>query len=101
MKIVPTNIQQHINRVDRQRSLAIGISCGVLAFWCAYRVIWSLYLTMTYNFLFGSLVFQIVLWGVIGVAAAVAATGFLTHYAKSAAVDTNDSAQDTTEGNTI
>jgi hypothetical protein len=101
MKIVPTPIQQHIDRVDRQRSLGIGISCGLLAFWSVYRVIWSLYLTMTYNFLFGSLVFQIVLWGVIGAAAGIAATGFLTHYTKTPAIATNDSAHDTTEGKTI
>ncbi|MBE1549970.1 inner membrane protein involved in colicin E2 resistance [Mycobacterium sp. OAS707] len=101
MKIVPTSIQQHVNRVDRQRSLAIGISCGLLAFWSAYRVIWSLYLTMTYNFLFGSLVFQIVLWGVIGAAAAIAATAFLTHYTAAPANDGNDRTEDTTEGKTI
>jgi inner membrane protein involved in colicin E2 resistance len=82
MKIVPTNIEQQINRVDRQPSLVIGIVCGLLAFWCLYRVLWSLYFAMTYDFLFGSLVFSIVLWGVIGVVAAIAATGFLTRYAR-------------------
>jgi inner membrane protein involved in colicin E2 resistance len=91
MKIVPNNIAQQINRVDRQPSLAIGISCGLLAFWSIYRVIWSLYLSMTYNFLFGSLVFQIVLWGVIGIVAAIAATGFLTRYAKAPTNDTKES----------
>jgi inner membrane protein involved in colicin E2 resistance len=101
MNIVPTSIQQHINRIDRQRSLAIGISCGIVAFWSIYRVIWSLYLTMTYSFLFGSLVFQIVLWGVIGAAAAIAATGFLTHYAKTPAIDTRDRTPDATDGKTI
>jgi inner membrane protein involved in colicin E2 resistance len=91
MKIVPNNIAQQINRVDRQPSLAIGISCGLLAFWSIYRVIWSLYLSMTYNFLFGSLVLQIVLWGVIGIVAAIAATGFLTRHAKAPTNDTNES----------
>lgn len=91
MKIVPTSIEQHINRVDRQRSLMIGISCGLLAFWSIYRVIWSLYLSMTYNFLFGSLVFQIVLWGLIGTVAAVAATAFLTRYAKTSTTGTDQS----------
>ncbi|MDT5354308.1 MAG: hypothetical protein QOJ56_2840 [Mycobacterium sp.] len=33
MKIVPTRIEQQINRVDRTRSLMIGISCGLLALW--------------------------------------------------------------------
>jgi membrane protein implicated in regulation of membrane protease activity len=101
MKIVPIGIQQHIDRVDRQRSLAIGISAVLLAFWSLYRVIWSLYLTMTYNFLFGSLVFQIVLWGVIGAVAVIAATGFLTHYTKTPAVHTNDRGQDPIEGKTL
>jgi inner membrane protein involved in colicin E2 resistance len=82
MKFLPPSIEEHIDRVDRNRSLIIGISTGLLAFWCIYRVLWSIYLSLTYDFLFGSLVFSIVLWGVIGVAAAIGATGFLTRYAK-------------------
>ncbi|MDT5089076.1 MAG: hypothetical protein QOG47_1783 [Mycobacterium sp.] len=82
MKFLPPSIEEHIDRVDRNRSLIIGISTGLLAFWCIYRVLWSIYLSLTYDFLFGSLVFSIVLWGAIGVAAAIAATGFLTRYAK-------------------
>jgi inner membrane protein involved in colicin E2 resistance len=82
MKFLPPSIEEHIDRVDRNRSLIIGITTGLLAFWCIYRVLWSIYLSLTYDFLFGSLVFSIVLWGVIGVAAAIAATGFLTRYAK-------------------
>jgi inner membrane protein involved in colicin E2 resistance len=93
MKVVPTSIERQINRVDRQRSLAIGVSCGLLVFWSIYRVIWSLYLSMTYNFLFGSLVFQTALWGVIGTVAAIAATGFLTRYAKAPTNDTTESNQ--------
>jgi inner membrane protein involved in colicin E2 resistance len=82
MKFLPPSIEEHIDRVDRNRSLIIGISTGLLAFWCIYRVLWSIYLSLTYDFLFGSLVFSIVLWGVIGVAAAIGATGFLMRYAK-------------------
>jgi hypothetical protein len=82
MKFLPPSIEEHIDRVDRNRSLIIGISTGLLAFWCIYRVLWSIYLSLTYDFPFGSLVFSIVLWGAIGVAAAIAATGFLTRYAK-------------------
>jgi inner membrane protein involved in colicin E2 resistance len=82
MKILPTNIEEQIDRVDRNRSLIIGIGAGLLAFWSLYRVLWSIYLSLTYDFLFGSLVFSIVLWGVVGVAATIAATGFLTRYAK-------------------
>jgi inner membrane protein involved in colicin E2 resistance len=82
MKILPANIEEQIDRVDRNRSLAIGIGSGVLALWCLYRVLWSIYLTTTYSFMFGSLVFAIVLWGAIGAVAAIAATGFLTRYAR-------------------
>lgn len=31
MKIVPASIEEQINRVDRQQSLYIGISTGLLA----------------------------------------------------------------------
>jgi inner membrane protein involved in colicin E2 resistance len=82
MKILPPNIEEQIDSVDRNRSLVIGISTGLLAFWCLYRVLWSIYLSVTYDFLFGSLVFSIVLWGVIGAVATIAATAFLTRYAK-------------------
>jgi hypothetical protein len=82
MKIVPTSIEEQINRVDRQRSLVIGISCGVLAAWSLFRLIWLLYIGMTFGWFLGSLVFQFVLWGVIGAVAMVAATGFMTRYTK-------------------
>jgi inner membrane protein involved in colicin E2 resistance len=82
MKILPANIEEQIDRIDRNRSLAIGIGSGVLALWCLYRVLWSLYLMMTYDFLFGSLLFGVVLWGVIGAVAAISAFGFLTRYAR-------------------
>ena len=71
MKILPPNVAQQIARVDRQKSLAIAIGSGLTALWCAYRVFWALYLSMTYSFVFGSLIFPVVLWGVIGVAAGV------------------------------
>ena len=80
MKLVPAALEQHVNRIDRQRALMIGISTGLVAFWSAYRVIWSLYLSLTYDFLFGSLVFQVVLWGVIGVAAGLTSAVFITRY---------------------
>jgi hypothetical protein len=79
MNIVPTAIEEQVNRVDRQRSRIIGISSAVLAAWCAYRLIWLVYLALTFGgFIGGSLVFSFVLWSVIGVAAAVAAVAFLT-----------------------
>ncbi|OBG55107.1 MULTISPECIES: hypothetical protein [unclassified Mycobacterium] len=82
MKIVPASIEDQINRVDRQRSLYIGLSAGAVALWSAYRLIWALYIGMTFGWLFGSMVFQLVLWGVIGTVSAVAAFGFLTRYSK-------------------
>ena len=82
MKIVPTSIEEQINRVDRQRSLYIGISAGALALWSAFRLIWTLYIGMTFGWFFGSMVFPFVFWGVIGTVAAVAAVGFLTRYTK-------------------
>jgi hypothetical protein len=77
MKIFPASIEQQINRVDQKRSRAIGIGLGVFAAWCVYRLIWTLYIGMTVGWFFGSLVFPFVLWGVLGVVAAVAAVGFL------------------------
>ncbi|MBW0015205.1 hypothetical protein [Mycobacterium sp.] len=80
MKLVPTPIEEQINRVDRQRSLYIGIAAGLIALWSVYRLIWALYIGMTFGWLFGSMVFSIVLWGVIGAVAGFAAVGFLTRY---------------------
>ena len=82
MKIVPTSIEEQISHVDRQRSLYIGISAGLVALWSVFRVIWVMYIGMTYGWFLGSMVFQLVLWGVIGAAAAVAATAFVTRYTK-------------------
>jgi hypothetical protein len=87
MKILPTSIEEQINRVDRTQALAIGIVSGVTALWCAYRLIWLFYTAVTFSSVGWSpvsLVFPLVLWGVIGVVAAVAAVGFLTRYAKGA-----------------
>jgi len=85
MKILPTRIEEQINRVDRNQSLAIGIASSVTALWCAYRLIWLFYTAVTFSSVGWSpvsLVFPLVLWGVIGVIAAVSAVGFLTRYAK-------------------
>jgi hypothetical protein len=80
MKLVPASIEQQINRVDPQRSLLIGISLGLVAAWSFFRLIWMLYISMTFGWFLGPLIFQFVLWGVIGSAAAVGAVGFLTRY---------------------
>ena len=85
MNIVPTNIAEQISRVDRTRSLAIGIASGVTALWCVYRLFWLFYTAVTFSSVGWSpvsLVFPLVLWGVIGVVAGVASFAFLTRYAK-------------------
>jgi hypothetical protein len=74
-----------INRVDPTRALAIGIASALTALWCGYRLIWLIYTATTLSSIGWSpvsLVFPFVLWGVIGVVAAIAAVGFLNHYAK-------------------
>jgi hypothetical protein len=85
MNIVPTRIQEQINRVDRTRALVIGISAGITALWSIYRLFWLLY-TATALSSVGwspvSLVFPFVLWGAIGVASGFVAIAFLVRYAK-------------------
>jgi hypothetical protein len=83
MKILPAAIEQHVNRFDRQQSRIIAISSGLVALWSAYRVFWALYLTLAYDFLFGTLVFQVAIWGVIGAVAAISAYAFYTRYTKA------------------
>jgi hypothetical protein len=85
MNIVPTRIQEQINRVDRTRSLAIGISAGLAALWCLYRLFWLVYTAATLSSVGWSpvsLVFPFVLWGVIGVAAVIVSAAFLLRYSK-------------------
>jgi hypothetical protein len=77
MITLPAAIEEQINRFDRQRSLVIGISNAVIAAWCAYRLIWLMYLAVTFSGFFGSLIFSFVIWGVIGIVAAAAAVIFL------------------------
>jgi uncharacterized membrane protein len=82
MKIVPARIEEQISRIDPTRSRVIGVSSAVLAAWCAYRLLWLVYLAATISSVGWSpvsLVFPFVLWGVIGVVAAIAAVGFLTN----------------------
>lgn len=80
MNIVPSGIAEQINRVDRQRSLYLGLSTGALAAWSAFRLVWMLYLGVTFGWFFAAMAMQIVLWGAIGTAAAIASVGFLTRY---------------------
>jgi amino acid permease len=87
MNIVPANIEQQINRVDRQRSLWIGISLAVLAAGSFFRLLWMLYISMTFGWFAAGMAFNVVFSAVVGVVAAVGATGFLTRYYKGADAD--------------
>ena len=90
MNIVPASIEAKINRVDRQPSLAIGISLALVAAWSFYRVFWLLYLSMTFGWFMGSVAFQFVLWTVVGAVAAILASGFLIRYFKGPDSDHSD-----------
>ena len=84
MNIVPASIEAQINRVDRQRSLWIGISLAVLAAGSFFRLLWMLYISMAFGVFAGPTAFYIVFSLVVGAVAAVGATGFLTRYHKGA-----------------
>ncbi len=84
MNILPTGIEEQIKRVDRQRSLYIGISAGLVALWSFFRLIWTLYIGLTFGWFLGSMAFSFVLWGVVGTVAGLASYGFLTRYARGA-----------------
>lgn len=85
MNIVPTRLQEVVNGVDRNRSLYIGIAAGVAALWSIYRLFWAVYVATTLSS-FGispaSLSFSFVLWGAVGVVAAVVSAAFLLRYTK-------------------
>ena len=85
MNIVPTRIQEQVNRVDRTRSLLIGISAGLTALWCLYRLFWLIYAATALSGVGWSpvsLVLPFILWGVIGVVAAFVAVAFLLRYSR-------------------
>ncbi len=85
MNLVPTRIQEQVGRVDRTYALVIGISAGLTALWSIYRVFWLFYAAATFSSVGWSpvsLVFPLVMWGVIGVGAAFVSLAFLLRYAK-------------------
>lgn len=85
MNIVPARIAEQVSRVERTPSLVIAIFSGVTAVWSVYRVLWTIYLSATLSSVGWSpvsLIFPLVIWGVVGVVAAVAAVAFFTRYAK-------------------
>jgi hypothetical protein len=91
MNIIPTSIEEQINRIDPWRRRWIGISFGVLAAGSAFRVFWMLFVSLAYGWLGGSLVFSIVFWVVIGVVGAIAAVAFLKPSVRRPEPDRTDS----------
>ena len=85
MSIIPAGVQEQVSRVDRTRSLWIGISAGVTALWSLYRVFWLFYAATTLSsvgYTGISLIFPLVLWGAIAVVAGSASAVFLLRYSK-------------------
>lgn len=85
MSIIPARVQEQVSRIDRTRSLWIGISAGVTALWSLYRVFWLFYAAATLSsvgYTGISLVFPLVLWGAIAVVAGLVSAVFLLRYSQ-------------------
>jgi len=85
MSIIPARVAEQVSRIDRTRSLWIGISAGVTALWSLYRVFWLFYAAATLSsvgYTGISLIFPLVLWGVIAVVAGFVSAVFLLRYSK-------------------
>ena len=89
MNIIPPKVEQQINRVDRTPSLVIGIACAVVAVWCLVMLLQLISMLMSvmstpllFGSVLGSLFPQLLLYGAVGFVAVIAATGFITRYAK-------------------
>jgi hypothetical protein len=80
MKIVPTLVEEYVNRVPRQYRTWTGIGWAILAATCAIRLV---FLISAEIMLAGvglspvSLIFGFVQWSVIGIVAAIGAIAFL------------------------
>ncbi|BBY29005.1 hypothetical protein [Mycolicibacterium sediminis] len=86
MNTVLTRVQEQVSRVDRSRSLLIGISAGLTALWSLYRVFWLFYSMSVLSgvgYSSGSLIFSTVFWGAIAVVAGGVSAVFLIRYLKT------------------
>jgi hypothetical protein len=82
---IPARVQEQVSRVDRTRSLYIGIAAGVTALWSLYRAFWLFYAAATLSsvgYTGVSLAFPLVLWGAIAILAGAVAAVFLLRYSK-------------------
>ena len=85
MNIVPTPVEQYVNRVNPKYRTWIGISWALFAAVSAVRVLWLILAAIMFASAGWSpvtLIFGVVLWSAIGVVAAIAAVAFLTHVAE-------------------
>lgn len=83
MKIVPAPIEHYVDRVDPRYRTYVGVSWALVAAWSAFRMFWLIFAAMTlasYGWSPVSLIFGVVIWGVIGVVAVIGAVAFLTHH---------------------
>ena len=81
MKIVPTPVEQYVNRVPRRYRTWTGVGFAILAASCAIRLVFLISGSIMFAGLGWSpvsLIFGFVLWGVIGVVAVIMAVAFLT-----------------------
>jgi hypothetical protein len=83
MNIVPTRMQEQINRVDRTRALLFGILAAVSAFFCIWKLFWLLFAAIAFSGVgWFTWVFSVVTYVAIGALAVFVATAYLTRYFK-------------------
>jgi hypothetical protein len=81
MKIVPTLVEEYVNRVPRQYRTWAGIGWAILAASCAIRLLFLVFaqiMLASVGWSPVSLIFSFMMWGVIGVVAVIGAVAFLT-----------------------
>ena len=83
MNVIPAQIQDLTKRVEKTPALIIALFSGLTALWSVYRLLWLVYAGFALSS-FGlspvSLIISFVVWGAVGVAAALVAFAFWTRY---------------------
>ncbi len=83
MNIVPTRIQESVNRVDRTHSLVMGILTGLAAFFAFWKIFWLIFATATLsNFGYSGfwVILSLVWWGAIAALGVFWSVAFLGRY---------------------